>query len=97
MSFVDDTGKTDFTKEIKMWLNMIIRESQRQYPRFKAVMRGIFSDEASSIEKESDHLDFEICSKINSTTEPYTNEELELPGLSLKGPELLRILSKWAD
>lgn len=97
MSFFNNTGKADFTKEIKIWLNKLIKESHEQYPKFKCTMKSIFLNEQRSSDDEVSPVDFEIHSKINITTEMYTEEELDLPGLSLKGPELLRILSKWSD
>lgn len=99
MSFADDTGKRNFTKEIKVWLNMLISHTKIMFPEFKKLIKAIFIDgENNSLNGDEDsEVEYEINSKISENTPLYTEEELDMPGLNLKAPELLRILVKWAE
>lgn len=45
-----DEKQTDFTKEIKMWLNKLVTETKTQFPIFKEKMRSIFVNPDESIE-----------------------------------------------
>jgi hypothetical protein len=51
MSFVDNTGKTDFTREIKVWINRLVLEVKSAYPKFKTHMKELFlGRDTSSLE-----------------------------------------------
>lgn len=50
VTFVDDSGKKDFAKEIKIWINRLIQESKRMFPMFKEKMKEIFLGEENSID-----------------------------------------------
>lgn len=56
MSFVDDTRKQDFTREIKEWLNKIVREIQRVFPKFKEDMRELFRGELVNFSEREEDL-----------------------------------------
>ena len=43
-------GQTDFSKEIKRWLNRLIQETRKQYPLFKQTMKSIFSGSEGSLD-----------------------------------------------
>lgn len=95
MSFVGK--KADYTREIKLWVNRLIGETQRVFPEFKAKIKQIFiGRESSSIDMENE-IEFDVGSKISETVEPYTEEELDMPGLGAKSPQIIRILVKWID
>lgn len=96
MSFVAEDQR-DFTYSIKLWLNKLITETKEFYPAFKTVIKSIFTDGDNSLMGEETELEYEIGRKINETTPLYTPEELNMPGLQLKAPELLRILVKWTE
>lgn len=51
-SFVDNTGKKDFTREIKVWINRLVGETKRVFPMFKQKMKEIFMGEENSIDGE---------------------------------------------
>lgn len=44
MEFGIKKGQTDFTTDIKLWLNCIIKESKAQFPLFKERMKRIFTN-----------------------------------------------------
>ncbi len=44
MNFSDDTGKRDFTREIKLWINRLIEHTKVFYPRFKKQMTVLFTN-----------------------------------------------------
>lgn len=48
MSFVDNTGKNDFTREIKVWINKLLSEVRRVFPKFKKDMQEMFRGYESS-------------------------------------------------
>jgi len=48
MNFAIDEQR-DFTRSIKVWLNMIISESKRVFPLFKQVIKEIFTDGDNSL------------------------------------------------
>jgi hypothetical protein len=55
VSFVDDTGKEDFSREIKIWINKLIRELRSIFPKFKNDMRTLFrGQEGSSLGEDED-------------------------------------------
>lgn len=92
--------QTDFTKEIKSWLNILVMESKKEFPAFKKEMRDIFINTDGSIDGSKgmdSELEFIIGSKISEGTILFTEEELEAPGLQVKSTELLRILMKWCE
>jgi hypothetical protein len=39
MSFVDNKGKRDFTRDIKVWINRLITEVRNTFPKFKSNMK----------------------------------------------------------
>lgn len=41
-------GQTNFNKDIKIWINMLIKETDSQFPRFKDTMKRIFIGRESS-------------------------------------------------
>lgn len=94
VSFVDTTGKTDWTREIKVWINLLISETKKVFPIFKNKVKEIFVGRDGSIDIDNE-IEYEISSKISETVEPYSDEELELPGLRLKSQQIFRILTKW--
>lgn len=94
------SDKLDYSRDIKKWLNAIIKESKAQFPKFRSTFKHIFmnkefSDGGSSYDCNS--MEFWIGSKIHESTPLYSEEEINAPGLKLKKPELLRILMKWLD
>lgn len=96
-TFADDTGKVDFSREIKLWLNRLVEEVKRTYPTFRHRMKELFMGRENSIDGESDEVEYEINSKISETVETYTESELNEPGLKLKSPQTQRVLIKWVD
>lgn len=69
--------QTDFTKEIKTWLNILVTESKKQFPIFKMQMQDIFTNTDGSIDgsKRMDaELQFLIGSKISEGTTLFTPE-----------------------
>jgi hypothetical protein len=86
VTFADDTGKTDFSREIKLWLNKLITEVKRTYPKFKNSMKTLFMGPEGSLQDLDDEVDYEIGTKINETVECYTEAEINEPGLSIKSP-----------
>jgi hypothetical protein len=96
ISFSAPSNKDNFTREIKLFLNTLITETKTQYDNFKKTMEEIFapSNEEGRTTGEVEYL---INSKIKLSTQEYTEEEIETPGLQLKGPEMLRILLKWME
>ena len=71
VSFVDDTGKTDFAYDIKLWLNRLITEVKTSFPIFKDRMKELFNGNETSIADDNE-VEFEIGSKISETTDLYT-------------------------
>ena len=94
-----DEDQTDFTKDIKLFLNALIKETRKEFPLFKQTMKGIFSNHEGSMDgsKTGSEVDFSICSKISSSAELYSEEEISRPGLDIKNSEILRILMKWCE
>jgi hypothetical protein len=50
MSFTDDTGKSDYTKEIKIWINRLINETKKVFPTFQNKVKEIFNGDQNSID-----------------------------------------------
>lgn len=96
VSFVDNSGKKDFTRDIKLWINKLIRESKRMFPIFKNKIKELFMGDENSIDGSSD-IEFEIGSKISETVDPYSEAELDMPGLNVKSPAISRIIVKWIE
>ena len=98
MEFGFEEKQKDFSKEIKKFLNALISESKSQFPLFKQTMKSIFSGEDCSVDgsgRSDREMEYQIGAKIPDTTPLYTEEELTEPGLPVKNPQILRILSKW--
>lgn len=93
---MDDTGKSDFTQQIKIWINRLINQTKKVFPTFKQKVKEIFNGDQNSIDGETD-IDYAIGSKISQNVEAYTEAELAQHGFRLKSPEILRILIKWID
>ena len=95
-----DDKQVDFAKDIKIWLNTLIKETKKQFPRFKEKMKDIFINVDYSVEGSKgmeSELEFVIGTKISEGTSLFTEEELNAPGLQIKSTELLRILMKWCE
>lgn len=43
MSFANDSGKSNYFREVKLWINKLITEIKRTYPSFKSAMKEIFT------------------------------------------------------
>lgn len=68
MSFVDDTGRTDFSCEIKVWLNKLILEVRRTLPAFRNAMKTLFTgSDKSSVDGSAvnEEVVYEIGAKIH--------------------------------
>lgn len=66
VSFTDDTGKSDFSYDIKRWLNVLIEEVKRTYPSFHGEMKKLFAGkEMSVMEEDEEEIEYEIGTKIS--------------------------------
>lgn len=99
MSFSNKANKVDFTKDIKIWLNMLIKEVKKEYPKFSEKMRSVFLNHESSLSETDtgDMVEYEIGTKISEVCPYYTEDELDQPELNLKNPDILRVLTKWIE
>lgn len=97
--FGEKKGQTDFSTEIKQWLNKLILETKKEYPSFKQKMKDIFTNNEGSLDgsKIDNEVEYSIGSKLPENAVLYSEEEIELPGLPIKNPEVLRILIKWYE
>lgn len=73
MNFLDDTDKSNFSKEIKIWINKLILETKKIFPLFQQKVKEIFNGDRDSLSIEGENdVEFAIGSKINMTTEVYS-------------------------
>lgn len=43
-------SQTDFTKDIKVFLNLLTKETLKEFPLFKQTMKAIFSNQEGSMD-----------------------------------------------
>lgn len=72
MDFNFYPGKTDFTRDIKVWLNILTLECKTELPKFEKVIKNFFR----RTENKQSAMTFSINSKIKEGTAMYTDEEL---------------------
>lgn len=63
-----DQNQKDFTRDIKLFLNKILKETREQYPKFKQTMKTIFTNTEGSIDGsklEHNEVDYIIGSKLS--------------------------------
>lgn len=68
-------NQTDFTRDVKVFLNKIIKESKKQFPKFKQIMKTIFANTEGSLDGtklEHNEVDYIIGSKISDSVQPYS-------------------------
>lgn len=93
---MDDTGRTDFSCKIKVWLNKLILEVRRQFPAFRTAMRILFIGKERSVDGDNDEeVIYDINAKISETTELFTDAEIKAPGVKIRSIQIQRVLSKW--
>lgn len=98
MSFASKTGKSDFTRDIKIWINRLLLEVKAVFPKFKKNMEDIFRGfDNSSMNEENDEVEYEIGKKLSDNIGLYSEKELDEPGLEIKSPEVGRVLTKWIE
>jgi|JI6StandDraft_1071083.scaffolds.fasta_scaffold370263_2 hypothetical protein len=64
ISFVDNSGKQDFTRDIKNWINKLVLEVKRVFPKFKQDMHEFFRGDEVSLSDDTEGMEYEISSKI---------------------------------
>jgi hypothetical protein len=53
-------------------------------------------DDGNTFDNDNE-IEFSVDSKISESVETYTEEELDLPELNVKSPQIARILVKWIE
>jgi hypothetical protein len=65
VSFAYNDGRSDFGRDIKLWINKMISEVRSAFPKFKENMRELFVGDNTTVTDIEDEMEFEIGSKIN--------------------------------